>query len=63
MEIKELKTIKPKSDNSIVELLRGYLDRSFSEKITFLEITARINGIDESVSISTHEMNRYSDTP
>ena len=63
MEIKEIKTIKPKSDNCIGELLRGYLDRSFSEKITYLEITARIDGKDESISISTHEMNHYSDTP
>ncbi|MGR3219261.1 MAG: hypothetical protein ACUZ8H_05505 [Candidatus Anammoxibacter sp.] len=52
MEIKEIKVIEPKSDKSIVELLRGYLDKSFSEKITFLEICTTINGKYESISIS-----------
>ena len=56
MEIKEIKVIEPKSDKAMVELLRGYLDKSFSEKITFLEITVRINGKEESISISTYEM-------
>ena len=56
MEIKELKPNQPRSAKSVVELLRSYLDKAFSEKITYLEITARINGTDESTSISTHEV-------
>ena len=52
MEIKEIKALQSKSDKAVVELLRGYLDKAFSEKITFIEICTTIDGKYESISIS-----------
>jgi len=54
MAIKEVKKEKPKSCQAIVDLLRQYLQRSYTEEITFLEIDAVINGNTEKRNISAH---------
>jgi len=63
MSIQELKPDTSKSSSGIIRILRDMLKRAFSEKITYLEINMTIDGKKESISISTHEMNRPVDIP
>ncbi len=56
MAIKEITPDKPVSSDAVIKILREYLNRSFTEKITYLEITVTINGNEESRNISCHTL-------
>jgi len=56
MTIKEVPKENPKSCQDIIDLLREYLKRSYTEEITFIEIDAVINGNAEKRNISTHTL-------
>jgi len=60
MAIQEITPDKPVSAEAIIKILREYLARSFSEKITYLEITVTIDGKEESrnISCSTLKLNQ-----
>lgn len=58
MSIKEVPEKTPKSKQVIVDLLREYLQRSYTEEITFIEIDAVVNGCSEKRNISTHTLSR-----
>lgn len=56
MSINEVEKTKPKSRQVIVDLLREYLHRSYTEEITFIEIDAVVNGCSEKRNISTYTL-------
>jgi len=58
MTVKEVPKEKPKSCQAIVDLLREYLKRSYTEEISFIEIDAVINGNAEKRNISTHTLTK-----
>jgi len=59
MSVKEVTKPKPKSRQVIIDLLRQYLQRSYTEEITFIEIDAVINGNAEKRNISTHTLTKF----
>jgi len=59
MTVKEVPKAKPKSRQVIIDLLRQYLQRSYTEEITFIEIDAVINGHAEKRNISTHTLTKF----
>ena len=58
MTVTEVPKEKPKTCQAIVDLLREYLKRSYTEKITFIEIDAVINGNTEKRNISAHTLTK-----
>jgi hypothetical protein len=51
--IHDLPTPTPASNDSVVQLLRMFLELAFDKKVTFIEITAIADGKKDSISIST----------
>lgn len=58
MGIQEIEPKTPKSRQVIIDLLREYLKRAYTEEITFIEIDVLINGNPERRNISTHTLTR-----
>ena len=58
MAVQEIEPKKPKSRQVIIDLLREYLQRSYTEEITFIEIDAVVNGNAEKRNISTHTITK-----